>query len=225
MPAVPADLQKKFQTWDVKGRPEQDAFDWKKENWQRHLGDLSILNTLPNPIDRGAVTETFKRIHDSASALDAYIASYLWGYAKAGFGPYRAGRVIRLNTDAEAGKNFAAELCTLAQIAMDDGGLTAYEHIVAERRSDRHYVKQWGPAFATKFISYATKASDKVGTTPILDSIVSKWFANHCKEIGPLWLNWRSSDSYQRYTGCIIEWAHDLDIEPDQVEQLIFAEG
>lgn len=60
------------------------------------------------------------------------------------------------------------------------------EQIVSERRKDRHYFVQWGPAFASKFISYATQASDKVGATMMLDAIVSEWVGTHCKEIGYL---------------------------------------
>jgi hypothetical protein len=55
-----------------------------------------------------------------------------------------------------------------------------------------------------------------------MDSIVAGWFRKHCKEIGPLWLNWHSGSSYLRYTGCMAEWAVGLGIEPEQVEQLIF---
>jgi hypothetical protein len=200
-------------------------FGWKKGNWQKYLGSRSILEKLPNPIDRGGVLESFKLIHDPDSALDAYIASYLWGYAGTGFGPYRAERVIRLNTDPENGKRFAAELHTLAEIAMTDGGTAAFEHVVGKRRVDRKFFDQWGPAFATKFISFATKASDQVPTTPILDSVVAGWFRNHSKEIGPLWLNWNSVGSYRRYTECMAGWAEELGIEPEQVEQLIFRQG
>jgi hypothetical protein len=196
-------------------------FGWKKGNWQKYLG-RSILETLPNPIDRGGVLESFKLIHDSNSALDAYIASYLWGYAGTGFGPYRAERVIRLNTDLEKGKDFSAELHRLAQIAMTDGGNAAFEHVVDKRQGDRTFFVWWGPAFATKFISFATKTSDQVATTPIMDSIVAGWFRKHSKNLGPLWLNWNSAGSYRRYTVCMAEWAEALGIEPKQVEQLIF---
>lgn len=61
-------------------------------------------------------------------------------------------------------------------------------------------------------------------TTTIMDSIVVGWFRNHCEEIGPLWLTWNSAGSYRRYTECIAEWAEDLDIEPEEVEQVIFGE-
>jgi hypothetical protein len=222
MPAVPDDLRRRFQRWDAEGRPPQEGFQWIKENWRRYFRSHSILEALPNPIDRAGVLEPFQRVHDRDSALDAYIASYLWGYAQANFGPYRAQRVIRLNTDKENGKDFAAELQRLAEIAMTRGGAAAFEHVVDKRQSNRKFFDQWGPAFATKFISFATKASSQVATTPILDSIVAEWFRNHCKEIGPLWLNWNSAGSYRRYTECMAEWAKDLSIEPEQVEQLIF---
>jgi hypothetical protein len=222
MPAVPDDLRRRFQKWDANGRPSQEAFEWQKKNWEKYLGNSSILEALPNPIDRAGVLETFKRVHDTCSALDAYVASYLWGYAIAGFGPYRAERVIRLNTDLGTGKHFAVELHTLAQIAMADGGTAAFEHVVHNRQADRKFFAQWGPAFATKFISFATQASDQVATTPILDSVVARWFKNHCTEIGHLWLTWYSASSYRRYTECMAEWAEDLGIEPEQVEQLIF---
>ena len=57
---------------------------------------------------------------------------------------------------------------------------------------------------------------------PIMDSIVAGWFRKHCKDISPLWLNWNSAGSYRRYTACMAEWAEELGIETEQVEQLIF---
>jgi hypothetical protein len=197
-------------------------FEWKKKNWAKYLGDYSVLESLPNPIDREGVLESFKLILDSDSALDAYIASYLWGYARTGFGPYRAARVIRVNTDREKGKEFAAELYMLARIAMTSGGNAAFEHVVGRRQSDRKFFAWWGPAFATKYISFATKASNQVATTPIMDNIVATWFRRHCSEVGPLWLNWNGDTSYRKYTGRMAEWAEELGIEPEQVEQLIF---
>ncbi|MEV7134881.1 hypothetical protein AB0N24_18545 [Arthrobacter sp. NPDC093128] len=218
MPDVPANLRMRFERWDAEGRPPQKAFAWEKPSWQKYLGNRSILETLPKPIDRAGVLEPFQLVHDQDSALDAYIASYLWGYANANFGPYRAARVIRLNTDPD----FAAELHELAKLAMTKGGNAAFEYVVGKRQSNRKFFDQWGPAFATKFISFATKVSDQVPTTTIMDSIVVDWFREHCKAIGPLWLNWNSAGSYRRYTECTAEWAEYLGIEPEEVEQLIF---
>jgi hypothetical protein len=221
--AVPEDLQRRFDEWHAEGRPPQKAFSWEKQNWEKYVERRDILETLPNPIDRGGVLEQFERIENCESALDAYIASYLWGYARANFGPYRAERGIRLNTDAENGKDFAGELYTLARIAMTEGGVAAFQHVVDKRHGSRDFFAQWGPAFGTKFISFATKVSDQVATTPIMDSIVVGWFRKHCPEVGPLWLTWNSASSYRRYSECVAEWAAELAIEPEQVERLIFA--
>jgi hypothetical protein len=106
---------------------------------------------------------------------------------------------------------------------MTDGGTAAFQHVVDRRQNNRKFFTQWGPAFATKFISFATKASDHVATTPIMDSIVVGWFRRHCQKIGPLWLTWNSASSYRRYTACMAEWAAELAIEAEQVKQLIFA--
>jgi hypothetical protein len=122
MPAVPDDLRRRSQKWDAKGRSAQEAFEWKMRNWQKYLGDNTVLETLPNPIHRGAVLAMFKLVHDPDTVLDARIASYPWGYAKAGFGPCRAERVMRQNTELENGRHFAVELNALARIAMTYGG-------------------------------------------------------------------------------------------------------
>lgn len=225
MPALPDDLQRRFQKWEADGRPSQVPFEWKKKSWAKYLGDYSVLEALPNPLDREGVLETFKLIGDPNSALDAYIASYVWGYAGTGFGPYRAARVMRANTDREKHRDFAAELYALAQVAATSGGNAAFEHVVHRRQSDRKFFAWWGPAFATKYISFATKASSQVATTPIMDSIVARWFSKHSRDTGPLWLNWNSAGSYRRYTSCMAEWAEELGIEREQVEQLIFAKG
>lgn len=97
---------------------------------------------------------------------------------------------------------------------MTKGGNAAFEHVVDERQSNRQFFAWWGPAFATKFISFATKASDPVATTPIMDSIVAGWFRKHCQEVGPLELTWHSTGSYRRYTEGMAEWAEELGTEP-----------
>ncbi|MDQ0690945.1 hypothetical protein QF047_001905 [Arthrobacter sp. W4I7] len=51
---------------------------WIKENWRRYFRSHSILEALPSPIDRTGVLERFTMVNDPDSALDAYIASYVW---------------------------------------------------------------------------------------------------------------------------------------------------
>ncbi|MDI3279515.1 hypothetical protein QK292_18425, partial [Arthrobacter sp. AL08] len=64
MPAVPANLQTRLEKWEAEGRPPQKAFEWEETNWQRYLGNSAIFETLPNPIDRAGVLESFKLIND-----------------------------------------------------------------------------------------------------------------------------------------------------------------
>ncbi|MFC0455459.1 hypothetical protein ACFFGR_02695 [Arthrobacter liuii] len=81
---------------ECRGPAVEGPFEWKKKSWAKYLGDYSVLESLPNRIGRAGVLDSFKLIRDPNSALDAYIASYVWGYAGTGFGPYRAERVIRV---------------------------------------------------------------------------------------------------------------------------------
>lgn len=135
----------------LSGRRATGKSTWAAAAFSKHFRTL----------DRGGVLESFKLIDDSDSALDAYIASYHWGYAGTGFGPYRPARVIRLNTDVENGKDFSGELHKLARIAMTNGGNAAFEHVVEQRQSNKKFAAWWGPAFATKFNSFASKASGR----------------------------------------------------------------
>lgn len=103
---------------------------------------------------------------------------------------------------AENGKDFAAELHSLARIAMNDGGIAAFEPVVAKRQSDGLFFYQWGRRLR--------RSSSALGLRqrhhhPDSGQHRCGMFRNHCKEIGPLWLNWHSADSYRRYTQCIAD--------------------
>lgn len=219
---LPFDLRRRFDAWHAGGREPQERFDWKPKTWGKYLGSYEMLGALENPLGRAEVTGWFERIHSPASALDAYLASYVWGYAHAGFGPYRAARVPATNTDPETDRDFGRELYTLATKAMTDGGVEAYDWIAKRRRSDRRFFINWGPAFATKFISFSTLATEAVPTTPIMDDVVRRWFRAHCPDSPALRLNFYDTASYERYAAKMAEWAQALRITPDQVEQLIF---
>lgn len=49
-----------------------------------------------------------------------------------------------------------------------------------------------------------------------MDSIDVGWCGNHCEEIGPLWLTWRSAGSCLRYTESMAEWAEELGMNPSK---------
>ncbi|MEH0110513.1 hypothetical protein V6N00_12455 [Tersicoccus sp. MR15.9] len=222
---VPPDLRERFEAWDAKGRPPQPAFGWDRQRWVRTLPDQPMLATLADPIDRAVVTGYFEDIDTKQDALDAFLATYVWGWANAGYNASRAARILRLNTGD--GRDFAADLLELAGIAQAEGGVAAYRWATVRREADPQFFAQWNAAFGTKFISFATIAANRHGTVPIttiMDKIVKNWFARHAPQIRRLNPSWLAPASYERYTTAIADWAEQLGIRPDEVEQSIFVD-
>ncbi len=216
MTIVPPKLRTAFDDWDDSGRKPQSAFEWNKAVWEKRLPDFAdMLRKLPNPIDRSGVTTWFTDIDDEAAAERAYLASYVWGYASANFGPFRAHRAMTANP------TFASDLLEVAKIAQTEGGIAAFQHVVDEKGRNNAFFKFYRPAFATKFIYFATKAAPDVETTPIMDSIVCAWFAANVEGVR-LYPSWNSSNSYRTYVDHASQWAAELGIEIDDVEWLIF---
>ncbi|MET3142490.1 UNVERIFIED_ORG: hypothetical protein ABIB13_002207 [Arthrobacter sp. UYEF2] len=219
MSAVPPELQRLFKQWDAAGRPMQRSFPWKSSGWTRWLPEhASSLKLLPNPIGRSAVTELFADVSDEASAVRAFLAASVWGFGDAGYGPYRTRAILDNNL------NFAADLLFLNKMAKTQGGLAAFEHAALERRWNRGYFKGYGPAFATKFIYFTTAATPQIETSPVMDKVVASWCRKHVRGL-QLRLDWHSAASYREYLAHVTEWANELDIRIDDVEQLIFTPG
>lgn len=213
---VPPALRTAFEEWDEGARQPQPAFEWDRGAWERWLPEfIDVLQQFPNPIDRAAVTPWFAEIDDEDTAVNAYLASYVWGYAGANFGPYRAQRVITSNA------TFRSDLVEFAKVAQNDGGLAAFEYVVSQKAGSSAFFKFYRPAFATKFIYFATKARPDMPTTPVMDSVICGWFADNVPEV-PLYPSWSSANSYRRYVDCAQKWADQLGIEVDDVERLIF---
>ncbi|WP_143588090.1 8-oxoguanine DNA glycosylase OGG fold protein [Tersicoccus phoenicis] len=228
MTALPSDLRVRFDEWNAQGRPQQEAFAWRRSKWRealanRGLPERPVLEALPDEVDRKSVVEHFQVIETPDAALDAFMASYVWGYAHANNGPFRAARAVASNT--ENGRDFGSELLQLARIAQTDGGLAAYNWAGAARKQDPSFFRYWGPAFGTKFISFATIAASGQGSvaiTPIMDAVVARWFTANAQDVQRLNLYWTATASYQRYVDAMAEWSGVLEITPDEVEQLIF---
>jgi hypothetical protein len=219
MSSVPPELQRLFKQWDAAGRPVQRSFPWKSSGWTRWLPEhASSLEALPNPIGRSAVTELFADISDEDSAVRAFLAASVWGFGDAGYGPYRTRTILDNNP------NFASDLILFGKIAQTQGGLAAFEHAVQQRRSNRGYFKGYGPAFASKFIYFATAAAPEAGIFPVMDKIVASWCRKHMQDLR-LRLDWHSAASYGEYLARVAEWADELRIRVDEVEQLIFTPG
>ncbi|WP_461171988.1 hypothetical protein M1D93_13190 [Arthrobacter sp. Z1-9] len=219
MPPVPPELRRLFDAWIIEGRPAQRAFPWKTAGWHRWVpGHSDVLAELPNPIGRADVAALCSEIQDEESAARAFLAASVWGFGDAGYGPYRTRAIFDNNP------GFPADLVSFAKISQTQGGLAAFEHVVQERRANRSYFKGYGPAFATKFIYFTTKAVSDVETSPVMDKVVATWFRKHYPEVR-LRLGWHSAGSYRQYLEALNGWADELGIEVEDVEQLIFTPG
>lgn len=209
----------RWRSTGANGRPPQATFEWDKENRQKCLGGRSVLDALPNPIDRAGVLESFKLVRAVLRARRIRCQLPL-GLRQGRLPPYRAARVIRLNTDPETGKDFAAYFHTLAKTAMSDGGNAAFQHVV-ERRNTTKILRSMGADFATKFISFATGVPP-CGYHPDHGQHCLGMVRDPLQGDRLLWLTRHGSGRYPPVIRCVAEWAEDLSIEPEQVEQLIF---
>lgn len=143
----------------------------------------------------------------------------IWGFGTAGYGPFRTRRIL---DSADAGTN----LLKVAQIATETGGLDAYRHVAKIRATNNNYLKFLGPAFGTKFIYFAQKASNPDSATPIMDAVIRRWFAAYTPDTRLILHKW-DLDSYKTYVELLASWAENLALGSrlslDQVEYLIFA--
>lgn len=226
--AVPPALQKAHIRWDMADRRAQSAISWPRHSWEKHFNEIidgvdlaNVLSKIPDDsIDRQKATDLAKDVQSPEDAVTAFVAAMVWGYGPVGYGAWRTKRIFSENKDA------VEQLLETAKIAQSEGGLAAFRHIASKRGEAGGYLKYLGPAFGTKYIYFLTKASGK-DTSPVLDSIVQRWFAKHDPET-PLNVVWWEPASYERYLDRLEEWAEDLGVDTnrplalDDVEHLIF---
>lgn len=252
---APTQLVRAFQRWDGSDRQPQSEFAWKPASWHRRFKNISVghgvdlrkaVETVQenapgesgsqrSTVNREIVTTLFKpetlrsgsENQRRQAVVTAFVASMVWGYGQVGYGPYRTERVLTSSPNA------IDSLVEVAQIAQDPkrGGLEAFKHIQKERQRPGDYLKYLGPAFGTKYLYFLTKASSDVGTTPVMDALVAKWFRRYATSIAGFNLSWWDSASYERYLLALETWAREIrDAHPrsapldlDDVEFLIFS--
>lgn len=231
---------------------------WKPESWLKRFSQgaddrlsfdyealIKELATKSEPgqegkrprIGRGAVSELANsdelRTGDGtaleAAVVKAFIASMIWGYGMVGYGPYRTERVLTCGGTVQDTK-VIAQLAEVAETALRDGGIAAFDHIATRRRADRSYLKYLGPAFGTKFIYFLTKKPSH-RTTPVMDSVVTGWLQRNAADAGTFSLSWWDTESYKRYVDVLEGWAAELwpgdgqSPRTDDVELLIFEDA
>jgi hypothetical protein len=206
---TPESIVTVVQRWQELGRPEQRGISWPLDRWVEHFpSHAERLRQLPAVIDREVVRAHSSGAPTSAAEAEwAFIVCMIWGYGRVGYGPFRAKRT--LETPAAA-----SILQETASLLKDDGPLAAYSHLGNTRR-----IKGFGPAFGTKYLYFCPQPS-KDPQALILDQLVSTWLREHTDvKLNPV--PW-SDRTYQRYLSTMHEWAAEVNLRPDVLEQCIF---
>lgn len=203
---VPARLKTILHHHTSGGARAQKSIEWPRDRWLTWFPEHAhILRNVPAELDRAAVRTMAETPASRDDALAGFLAAMVWGFGRAGYGPWRVRQALDRHAD------LPDTLLRAAKAAQDDP-VTAYR-ILAESRPTRI-----GPAFGTKFLHFSVPSSDS--SPLILDRIVADW----CREHADLRFNpvpW-SPAVYERYLDRLRNWARYLGVMPDVVEELMF---
>jgi hypothetical protein len=173
-PAVVVEYMKHPVTWDrekwlirkplvYKGRGKRDI---KTKTELTKLQDhREFIEYQPNPIRREDVFSVFQQARGKSQTLtEAFLLSMIWGFGQSPYGPYRTSVMLE-----SGGKNFENMLGEVVELLNrnnrdDDAVKEAYRKLLK--------IEQCGPAFATKFMYFA---SPETGRIPIFDKRVVAW--------------------------------------------------
>jgi hypothetical protein len=207
---APVPLQRAVKQWKAAGAQAQPSSRWSPDRWKVRFPDFAeYLAALPQPLSRNDVTARCRAASEGPEqATKAFIAAMIWGYGPVGYGAYRTKRVLTVNDGA------AETLAAVAGIARDQGGPDAFEWL-ARRPNRLHYL---GVAFATKYLFFCA-ANGHGQPALVLDRLVRDWMAQTLA--WPLNLEW-DVDDYRAYVDRMSAWAGELDIEPGDLEMLVF---
>jgi hypothetical protein len=168
-----------------------------------------MLEALPDALDREAIRAASREAAEGpAQAVRAFMATMIWGYGRVGYGPWRTRRVLEETPEAPL------KLTTAAALVRADGGPVAYRAMTSALR-----LRFLGPAFGTKYLYFAPSQPDNPPAL-ILDRLVAGWLNRHAgTRINPI--TWAPS-TYKHYVGLLVEFAEELDVGPDAIEERIF---
>jgi hypothetical protein len=206
---VPNRLRELLGRWDSEGRQPQSGIGWNRSTWLASLREhQDLLAELPDRLDRDHVTERGRRADEGEDeAVQAFVTAMVWGYGRVGYGAFRTARVLRENDDAPR---------VLREVALKtrrDGGAEAFEWL------KQHRLRYLGVSFATKYLFFCSDA--EAAPALVLDQRVQRWLRQHAD--CHVSLDWKVED-YRRYLCLVTTWARELDLRPDEVEYLMFAD-
>jgi hypothetical protein len=196
--------------WIDAGRPQQPGPpDWRRETWIASFPEYShVFERLPDDLTRDAVRAAVAEALAAGSATEGFVAVMAWGYGKKGYGPHRVGGMLGSRPDVGACLAEAAHRATTGR------ALDAYRALAGP-----HRIAGLGPAFGTKYLYFA---SPRDAPALILDKLVS----TALERTSPLRLNpvpWKER-TYSIYTVTMGIWARHLEIQPDELEQVLFVD-
>jgi hypothetical protein len=178
------------------------------ERWASRLGHhADIVGALPVILDRETVRAFVTRsLERPGGDIAAFIATQVWGYWSTGYGPYRVSEALSYSRLSEALR--AARKCL-----RDGEPVDAFRSLCVENR-----IPWTGTAFGTKYLYFA----DPHRRSLILDSVVGAWLARHA---GLRLRLDRDARAYATWLAVAEQWAHELDIEAERLELIIFTDG
>lgn len=199
--------------WLQTGSPAQEAFDWSKSrrNWERDLqAETKFIESLPDALSR----EDVKYVCESkkSTITQKFITSMIWGYGDLGYGSYRVQKMFST-------PGFEEKISHSFELARSGLTMEAYEYL------SKNKVQQLGPAFGTKWLSFASPRSHPA---PIYDSFIAMWVKKFAKyefaEVSMSSEVW-SKKTYGNYFEWMVSNSAEFGIKPDELELVIFQDA
>jgi len=203
-------LASKVAEWIEAGSPAQEAFNWSKSrsNWCRDIPSLSqFIESLPDDLSRDDVRRVCNL--NKSTIPERFVVSMIWGYGDLGYGSYRVKKMFST-------PGFNEKIQQSFDLARAGNSLEAYIFL------SKNKVQQLGPAFGSKWLSFA---SSNEQPAPIYDSFISLWIKKYAtKEFGSVAT---SSEVWNKKTyGAYLEWmnlnSRALEVKADDLELVIF---
>ena len=215
--STPEAITELIAKWKTDKTPAQEPIRWNRDRWEapdsrypKVASHKTFIKDLPERIGREHVRRSGADAAKSQDkAVEAFIASMVWGFGPTGYGVYRTNRILTVNPEAPK------RLHRVAEILKRDGPVEGYRAMANERR-----LKWLGPAFGTKYLYFC---SPEDNPALVLDALMAAWLNKHCGTKLHPW-QW-STSKYEEYLANMTKWAGSA-CTPAELESIIFtAEG
>ncbi|KAA0093641.1 hypothetical protein CIW49_26700 [Mycolicibacterium sp. P1-18] len=180
---------------------------------------LTMLEGLPDEVDRTTTRDTVLAELESGRVLPAFVAAMVWGYGDAGYGATRVRWVL---TGVKKGARSASVrgdvpglLGDAVQVVRADGPVEGFRYMANAGR-----IKHLASAFFTKWLYFSSALSDSDDSraAPILDKRVNDWLRVNAH----MTLDISRTAEYRRYLDALTHWGEGYARTPVQVEKAIF---